>query len=153
MVKNEKRSYNYTYGNTAYELQPEIVKKEKKKASRRPKKNTKKKLKVMSMIGVVCIFSFLSLARFSAIINLQGNIRFVKSEISKIQKENENLEVDIAESNNIKAVQEVAVNNYKMVYPENSDIVYVDVNPLTLPDDNEKKSAFQFVQRLLGLLN
>jgi cell division protein FtsL len=154
MVKNNMPSNNYTYGNTAVELIPEIKREEKRevKIKRKPKNKFGLKIKMICVIGIVCVFSFLTLLRFASIINLQGNIRTIKGDIVKIQKDNENLRVNIALQNNLKKIEEVAVNQYKMVEPQLNSIIYVDVKPLTLPEEKEKTTAFQFVQRFLGLI-
>ena len=154
MVNNNVSKYTYNYGNTAVELKPEVKREEKPqiKKQRRPKNNLKLKVKMMSIIVIVGVFSFLTLLRFASIVNLQSEIRNVKKEIVEIQKENENIRVQIAKQNNLKKIEELAVSQYKMVEPKLDSILYVDVKPLSLPEEKEKTTALDFVQRLLGLI-
>lgn len=156
MVKNDKYQKHYTYGNVAYELQPQIEHEEKIK--KQPKKDTKAELKVkfklMGLVAVLTVFSFLLLCRFAQINTLTAKIRTVKNDIKVAQKENENLEVQIARIDNIKDIESKAVGKYGMIIPDRSAIVYVDVKQLALNEDqNDKKAtAYETVQRLLGLI-
>lgn len=156
MVKNDKYQNNYTYGNVAYKLQPEIEHQEKVK--KQPKKNNKAqiniKLKMMGLLGVLTVCSFLLLCRFAQINTVTGNIRTIKSEIKSVQKENENLEVNIASVNNIKDIENNAVSKYGMIVPDKNAVVYIDVKKLTVNEETDTKnvSVFDSVQRLLGLI-
>jgi cell division protein FtsL len=156
MVKNDKYQKHYTYGNVAYEIQPQINHEEKVK--KKIKKNTKAeiniKLKMMGLIGMLTVCSFLLLCRFAQINTLTGNLRSLKSDIKSVQKENENLEVQIARVNNIKDIESKAVSTYGMVVPDKSAVVYIDIKQFASNEEKnvKKASAFESVQRLLGLI-
>jgi cell division protein FtsL len=154
MVNNNASVNSYNYGNTAVEFKPEVKRVVTKQPKRKKsaKNESKLKLKMVAVVGVVCIFSFLTLLRFASIINIQGNIRLMKEEIVKIQKDNENIRVDIAKQNNLKKIEEAAVHKYSMATPEINQILYVDVKPLAILQEEDKTTALQFVQRLLGLI-
>jgi cell division protein FtsL len=154
MVKNKNSIKSYTYGNVAYDMQPEKESKIKRKARKVKKTNTdlRAKLKVIAMIGMIFVFSFLTISRFTVIISMSADVRGIKKEITKIQKENENIKVELATMDNIKKIEDYAVNKYGMVVPERNQIVYIDVKPLTNSSEETKFTAFQTIQKLLGLI-
>lgn len=155
--KNPRNKSNYVYGNVAYDIQPEI--KHEKKPVKRKKANNKVKLKlkVVGSIMVVAFISLLTLTRFASMIRLTYDIREVKSDIKKVQEENENTKVQIARMSSIKGIEETAVNKLGMVIPDKGQIVYMEVEPLTaLTEEHEegRRTALNdFVQRIFGLKN
>lgn len=163
MEKNKRNSKNprnrsgYVYGNVAYDIQPEI--KQERKPVKRKKTNSKVKLKlkVVGSIMVVAFISLLTLTRFASMIRLTYDIREVKSDIKKVQEENENTKVQIAKTNSIKGLEETAVNKLGMVIPDKGQIVYMEVEPLTAlaekPEEGKKTALNDFVQRIFGLKN
>lgn len=157
MEKNKKYPKNYVYGNVAYNLEPEIN--PRRKQIKRKKTNNKVKIKrkmVVSIVLIACI-SLLALSRFASVIKLTYDIRGIKSEIKTLQEANENIRVQIAKKSNIKSIEETAVNELGMVIPDKSQIVYIDVKPLTSlagrSNEGEKTAANQFVQKIIGLLH
>lgn len=155
MVNNNVSVNSYTYGNTARELVPEIKRERKPQVKQRknPKNALKAKFKIMLSIVAICAISFLILLRFASIVNMQGNIKIVKEDIAKLQKNNENIKVDIALHNNLKNIEDAAVKGHNMTVPQLESIYYVDVKPLTLPEKEENTTALSFLSRLLGLIN
>lgn len=155
MVNNNVLVNDYTYGNTARELVPEIKRERKPQVKQRknPKKALRAKFKIMLSIVAICAISFLILLRFASIVNMQGNIKIVKEDIVKLQKANENIKVDIALHNNIKEIEEAAVKDHNMTVPQLDSIYYVDVQPLTLPEKEKDSTALSFLSRLFGLIN
>lgn len=154
MVKNKKSAKPYTYGNVAYDIQPEKESNRKRKAQKSKKPNTalRAKLKIIGMVGILFIFSFLTISRFTVIISMSADVRGIKKQITNIQKENENIKVELANLDNIRKIEDYAVNKYGMVVPEKNQIVFVDVKPLTNSSEETKFTAFQTIQKLLGLI-
>jgi cell division protein FtsL len=152
-VKTKYNNSKYVYGNVAYDLEQEIAPKIKKNTSNN-KKTTKKfsKLKMVSKIIVVFALSFVLVYRFAIILELTYDIRNVKTEIASVIDANENIKIDLAEKNNLKDIEKVAVGNRGMIIPEQNQIQYVCVKPLTPTTDKYSPSAFQMMQRLLGLI-
>lgn len=152
VAKNKKVSTKYIYGNVAYDLEPEISPVIKKKAVKKRKTNNSHKFKLMGKIVVVFVLSFLLVYRFTMVMNLTYNIRNIKTEMSQINNENENLKINIAGINNIKNIEKIAVEKDGMVVPDRSHIRYVSVKPLTLSSEKYSQSSLRMVQRLLGLI-
>lgn len=155
MVNNKRYQKNYTYGNVAYDFEPQIDKKKKninKNTVIKTKKSLKVKLKLITCVAVLFALSFLTLCRFATIIKITNDISTIKTELKKAQNANEDIKVKIAKFNNIKNIETVAVNKYGMVVPDSKSVVYVDVKPLSASVDMPKPTAFQLIQRLLGLI-
>lgn len=156
MVKNKKNSKPYVYGNTAYDIHPEkkqeVKNKPRKKKKIKQNKDLKIKLKVISTIGLVFLLSFLTISRFTVIMSMSADIRDIKSEIKKVQKENENIKVDLARMDNIRNIEHVAMNQYGMVVPQRDEVIYIDVKPLVASNEKPQVTAFQTIQKLLGLI-
>lgn len=151
--KNKKNYGNYTYGSVAYDLEPKVVKEKKVVKQKAKKRNVKNKLKLMVSIVIITICSFGILTRYAAITKKTYNIRSIKSDISKMQKQNENISVDIAKQNNIRSIETVAVGQYGMVMPENNSLVYVDVKPLTPLKAETPTNSNSFFHKILGFIN
>ena len=157
MEKNKKQSKNYVYGSVAYDIQPEI-KKEKKPIKRTKTKNkVRVKLKMVRSIFIISVISFLTLTRFASMIRLTYDIRTVKSEIKKIQETNENTRVQMAKLSNIKGLEETAVGKLGMKIPDKTQVVYIDVKPLTSSGEQlregKKTAANEFIQKIIGLIH
>jgi cell division protein FtsL len=157
MEKNKKYSRNYMYGSTAYDLQPEINKEKKQKNVKKPRKNSKAKFKLMGSVIAISFLSLFILTRFASIVKLTYDVRSIKSEIRKVQEENDNIKVEMAKLNNIKSIEKMAVGKLGMVVPDKKQVVYIDVKPLTsLKENKELKTASEagkVVQKIFGLIH
>jgi cell division protein FtsL len=156
MEKSKKYSKNYVYGSTAYDLQPETNDEKRQKVVKKPKKNQKSKFKLMGNVIAISIISLFILTRFASIVKLTYDVRAVKSEIRKVQEENENIKVEIAKSDNIRSLEQAAVGKLGMIIPDKKQIVYIDVKPLTSLKENTGKktaSAGEVVQKIFGLIH
>lgn len=152
--KNSKKYNNITYGNVAYELKPEIEKEERKKHKAKPIKKNKNslKLKLISFVGVTFLCGLLILYRFAVIISLSGDVRSIKTKISTMQNENQNLIVELSKSSNIRYVDKMASEKYGMVVPNRKNTMFIDVKEL-----NKKTNVDEFQQdkgtnKLFGLI-
>lgn len=152
MANNKKYNTGIINGNVAYEIQPDIKKKVNRKPAKKTRKNTAVKFKIMGTVIAIALFSFLTLCRYATIINMSKDLRASKAEIKKIQMDNENITVKLANSNNMKKIEKEAVNKYGMIVPQRDNIVYMDVKELTASDEKPKQTAFQMIQRMLGLI-
>lgn len=154
MVKNKKYSSNtYTYGNVAYDYEPEIKKKVKSPKVPRTKKKANSKLKLIKMIVIVFVMAFMVTVRFTAIMNINSDIRQLKTDIKTVQQDNENIKVEIAKLNNIRNLEKLAVEKEGMRVPSANEVFYVDVKPLTLSTDTKKtETTLSLIKQLFGAL-
>ncbi|EYE88435.1 hypothetical protein Q428_07915 [Fervidicella metallireducens AeB] len=155
MAKNQRSRNTYMYGNVAYDVKPRVKKPTKKRViiTKKKKNSLAKKLKLMSAVGILFIVSFITLCRFATIVNLSNEIRKVRAEVVSLQKDNENIRVEIAKKDNIKQIEMLATKKYGMVAVESENTVFMKVEPLTaVSNTNQKETAFHMIQRVLGLI-
>lgn len=161
MDKRKRMSGNYTYGNVAYNIQPERqpevrpVKKIKTGQSKKAKKALKVKLKLMWSVALFGSITFFLLSRTAKIYSLTADVRSIKKDITAIQKENANLEVKIASACNLKSIEETATNTYEMVAPESDYVEYIQVEELSQVQEEKKESikAGFDIKKLFGFNN
>lgn len=155
MAKNQRNRNAYVYGNVAYDVKPRVKKPSKKRVivTKKRKNSLAKKLKLMSAVGILFIVSFITLCRFATIVNLSNEIRKVRTEVASMQKENENIRVEIAKKDNIKQIEMLATKKYGMVAVESKNTVFMTVKPLTAVSNvKQNETAFHMIQRILGLI-
>lgn len=158
--KNLKTSNSYVYGSSAYDYdkhrEPIEPKKPVRKVKTKKKKIRRKKLKLILGVAVIFSMAFVSVGRYTTILTLSADIRAQKKEVQAIQKDNQNLKVELAKLNNTRAIEEEAVSKYQMTYPTNKNTYYISVQPLTDKEEKgknmEKQSALTTVQKILGLI-
>lgn len=158
MDKRKRISGNYTYGNVAYNIQPERkpearpVKRTKIGKSKKSKNALKIKLKLMRSVALFGVVTFLILSRTAQINSLTANVRSLKKEITNVQKENANLEVQIASACNLKNIEETATNSHKMITPNSNNVKYIQTEALAQVQENKEESVkvgFD-IKKLLG---
>lgn len=163
VVKNNNpRTSGYVYGNAAYdyEKQSKVVKEKQKQEVQRPKKKkikknkVKVKLKLMLAVAIIFVMSFITVGRYTTILALSSDIRSQKGEVQKIQKENQNINVELAKLNNLKTIESDAINKYFMVKPTKETTYFINVKPLKSENAkvDKKETALNAVQRILGLI-
>lgn len=156
-TRNTRNTKNYVYGSVAYDIQPEIKQERKPVKRKKAKSKVKIKLKVVGSVMVIALISLLTLTRFASMIRLTYDIREVKSDIKKVQEANENTRVQMAKMSNIKSIEKTAVNELGMVIPDTSQIVYMDVKPLTALTEESKEgiktATNDFMQKIFGLIH
>ncbi len=119
MLVAEKRQY---YGAlTEEQHKPETEKRRRKKV----RKN--KKLRALSRACLALALAMLIISRFAVISEYNYNIRILQTELEELQKTNERLELQNAQAQHINRIEEYALSQLGMYYPESRDIVYVAV--------------------------
>lgn len=149
MIITEKKGYNgYVNGSTALAPEREISQNDSYKKSRNKKrlnkgrKVSKEKLKVLRNIGFVFIIGVILVVRYSMIYGMQRELNATGSEINNINKENENLKVELVKFNNLKYIEDMATKKLNMVSPTKSNIMYCNLkNEIIKP--SEKQSNVQ----------
>ncbi|PRR86588.1 Cell division protein FtsL [Clostridium luticellarii] len=124
---------NMVNGNTV--LQPEYKPYKKHGSDIRKKKNinrqakVKKKLKVLLSICVFFIIGLTLIYRYSVIYNMQTELNSLESNISSINKQNENLTVELVKYDNLEYIEKNAANSRMgMIVPDKGNAVYVNLN-------------------------
>ena len=129
--------YGYQYETSPKKLQPEYVptKKAKKKTNVKPQ-NTKKpskqqknkyNYKPVVYIGLAFVMLFTISYRYSLINEEYNSKENIKSKVSAVQKENEQLKVSIENSLNLNSIEKAAEEKLGMRKLDNNQKVYVDL--------------------------
>jgi len=109
------------------------------------KKNINKKIIVMRNIMIAFIVGITLVGRYCIIYNLQSKLNTTKQNIAVLNKENENLKVELVKYNNIQYIEDVAVNKLGMVTPDRNHAIYANIskNNIITADSksNESKNA------------
>lgn len=129
--------YGYQYETSPKKLQPEYVltKKAKKKTNVKPQ-NTKKpgkqqknkyNYKPVVYIGLAFVMLFTISYRYSLINEEYNSKENIKSKVSAVQKENEQLKVSIENSLNLSSIEKAAQDKLGMQKLDNNNKIYLDL--------------------------
>ena len=159
--------YGYQYETSPKKLQPEYVptKKAKKKTNVKPQ-NTKKpskqqknkyNYKPVVYIGLAFVMLFTISYRYSLINEEYNSKENIKSKVSAVQKENEQLKVSIENSLNLNNIEKIAREKLGMQKLDNSQKVYVSlpkkdyVEPAVeqIKTDDEDVSLFEKIMNFI----
>ncbi|MDW8799630.1 cell division protein FtsL [Clostridium sp. A1-XYC3] len=131
-----KPKYSPTRGNE--------VDKEKANRKRRHKqvnRRVKNKMKIIRNIALIFIIGLTLVGRYCIIYDMQMELNSIKSNINTINKENENLRVELVKFNNIQQIEETAVSKLHMVKPDKSMAVYTNISKETIQSSEKKKQV------------
>lgn len=130
----------YQYETSPRKLQPEYepIKKKYPKKSTLSKKTKneqkqkealrKKNLKIMIYIGIIFAMLFAISYRNALIAQTYSQVKDLKVELSKIEKENEQIEVNIESRTNLSAIEKRAQEELGMKKLDDSQTVYVSLD-------------------------
>lgn len=141
------KSYGYQYETSPRKLQPEyepnknpykkkkssLSKKNKNKMNKakqkvsKPKKVTKYNYKPVLYIGLVFAMLFTISYRYSLINERYNEKESIKSQVSEVEKQNEQLKVSIENSLNLTSIEQSAKNQLGMQKLDNNQKVYLDL--------------------------
>ncbi|MFL0195515.1 hypothetical protein ACJDU8_08040 [Clostridium sp. WILCCON 0269] len=160
IVINEKDMIN---GNTV--LQPEYKpyketeekKYRHKKTGKDKKRNikVKKKLQVIRNIGLAFTVGLILVYRYSIIYDMQTELNSVEVNISEVNRQNENLKVDLVKYNNLQYIENSAINKLHMVVPNQANAAYVNLDKQTIKtqeDIDEIKTQKGILNKLKQLI-
>nr|WP_242977215.1 MULTISPECIES: cell division protein FtsL [Clostridium] len=133
MLEGKNRFSGNTVLKPQYEPQIEKDKeKEKKEQYKRNKKIQqkllKKKFKTLRNIILAFILGVTLVARYGILYGMQKELSGVNSEISEVEKESENLKVELVHHSNLSNIEKVAGQNLKMVPPDKDSAIYTDLS-------------------------
>lgn len=130
----------YQYETSPRKLQPEytpIKKKYPKKSTLSKKANNeqkqketlqKKNIKIMIYIGIIFAMLFAISYRNALIAQTYSQVKDLKVQLSKIEKENEQIEVNIEGKTNLSAIEKKAEEELGMKKLDDSQTVYVNLD-------------------------
>ncbi len=117
--------------------QPQVKKKQ-AAASNRTGSKIVSVLMVAICFGVACLV----IARYAKIHENHNQILILEDQLEKEYTRRENLEVDLAFTENLENIEAAAQKSLGMSYPKEDQIVYVD-----LPDTETEKNEHQIVDK------
>ena len=95
------------------------------------KKNSKKqliiKIKLFTFAIVSLLFSLTILFRYTQITQLESDIRKLDQSIVRLNKEKQELEINLEKIYEVKWIEKEAIEKLGMVYPSNKQIIYLSV--------------------------
>ncbi len=113
-----------------------------KKSNTKGTKNTtkafKKKFKTLGNIIIAFIIGVTLVARYGILYSMQKDLSNINSHISEVEKENENLKVELVHYNNLSNIEKVAGQNLKMVPPDKDSAIYTDLSYNNFKAENSK---------------
>lgn len=163
IVVNEE---SFIQGNTV--LQPEYRpyrdnqsheeenKKEKLRKKRKAKKRLNNKVKVIRNIILTFVVGLVLIGRYCAIYNMQMELNSTKHNINEINRENENLKVELVKYNNLQYIEDIAINKLQMIPPDKGAAVYTNLDKENIKitekkaqDKVEKENIWNKLTKLL----
>jgi cell division protein FtsL len=137
-----------------YDKQRDLEKLKKEHIKINKQKSVNKKAKILRNIIFCFIIGITVIYRYSIIYNIEKDILDVKSEISTVNSENENLKIGLLKYSNIKEIENNAVKNLNMFPKNESNIVYIDLekNNFKSFSEEEVKENEGIVERLKKIL-
>lgn len=123
---------DYTEVESEYKKQKKV----KKNSSKQKKQPPLNKGKIIINILITFIIGTIVICRYSSIYNMQRSLAALKAETVSINKDNENLKVELIKYSNLQYIEDKAVKELKMVNPDKVSIVHID-----LKKDNFKKTV------------
>lgn len=115
----------------------------------------KKKLRVIRNIILAFIVGLILVYRYCIIYNMQTELNTVETTINNINKQNENLKVELVKYNNLQYIEDNAANKLHMVVPDTQNAVYINLDKQTIKtqDDIDKietqKGIFNKLKQLI----
>lgn len=123
MLVADNRAYDYISEQYAYDLP---LYDEKKKQVKKKVRKKKPKTHIFSVLLVFSI-SIIMISRYAYIAEIGFNINRLEKEYAEILKNNSLLNVKLAQTVNLQALEKVAQEELSMQYPDPDQIVYVNV--------------------------
>ena len=106
--------------------------KEKKQIIKKKNKKAKKQAVFIRNIFIAFIIGLTLIGRYSAIYNMQQQLNSIKSNINEMNKENDNLKVELVKYNNLHYIEDVATNKLHMITPNRNDAIYANISKNTI---------------------
>lgn len=126
---------------------PEIDKRQREANKQLRKNKILKFLKFNGGVLAVGIVGALIIGRYTSIYSSQKEILSLQENIHVIKEESEALEVRLLKYDNIAYIEEVAINELKMVEPKAGELIYCDLNsvePIVMTTEKTEDSGNMF---------
>jgi cell division protein FtsL len=129
-----------------YDNEQEEKSKERRKKIKQNKQISKRaqnKVKVMRNIALTFVVGLTLVARYCIIYNMQMELNSVKSDINAVNRDNENLKVELVKYNNLQFIEDAATNKLHMIVPDKSSAVYANLSKEVIQSSEKKKEIIE----------
>lgn len=158
LVAEKEKIYNEEYVKNTTPLKTDETYKEFKEFKKENLKNQRlenKKIKLSALKSVMTIFviGMVIMVRYSVIYANQKQIRNMKQEISTIKYKNDDLKVYLMQYHDIKKIDSIARNKFKMVEPSITDTYYYDLSKDNFKDEKgDSKGINNIFEKIKNIL-
>lgn len=111
--------------------------------------------KVLSLVLCIFVFGIASIYRYCSVYKAQMQLTEVNSEISSIQKENDDLKLKMIKYNNMQYIEETATSKLHMVRADKNSVIYANLTNNYFQDSKQKKTGLQnysFFEKILNFI-
>lgn len=111
--------------------------------------------KVLSLVLCIFVFGIASIYRYCSVYKAQMQLTEVNSEISSIQKENDDLKLKMVKYNNMQYIEETATSKLHMVRADKNSVIYANLTNNYFQDSKQKKTGLQnysFFEKILNFI-
>ena len=158
---------NYVNGNTVLDpnYDPKVPSKkqeyerlrkvEVKKLNKQMDKRINNKAKTLSGIAFIFIVGVIIIFRYTSIYNIQKNLSNIKNKTISLNKENENLKVELVKASNLVNIEKIATEKLHMVRAEKTQAIYTDLtkgNFAKVTSANKNNTQLTLLQKIYKML-
>ncbi|KPU44043.1 cell division protein FtsL [Oxobacter pfennigii] len=127
----------------------------KSKVKAKPKTSAKSKLRLVAFVLTMFCMGTLVVARYAMIMEMNNQVRNIKTEISEAQKENESLNLKLLQFYDIKQIEKEATSELSMVRPKIQDTIVVSLPAEyeTMAENNQQPKVVSMLDKIANMLN
>ncbi|SHH38133.1 hypothetical protein SAMN02745207_00948 [Clostridium grantii DSM 8605] len=113
------------------------------------------KTKVVASFILTFTLGLSSVYRYSTINKLQKNIGDIKTEISRIDAENEDLKINLLQYKKVAFIEDYAINELEMVIPSSANRTFVNLEKNNFIDEqkDENSGGDKVLERIKSIFN
>lgn len=158
LVAEKEKLYNENYAKSTMPLKTNKTYKEFKEFKNENLKNQRiesRKMKLSALKSIIAVFviGMVIMVRYSVIYANQKHIRNMKQEISTIKHRNDDLRVSLMQYHDIKKVDSLGRNKFKMVEPSITDTYYYDLSKDNFNGEKEEnKGINEILKKIKNIL-
>lgn len=135
----------------------EQIESEEKKVNKKHNKNKNYiaayRLMLLGAAIIGLLLSLFILFRYADITKIRLEITELENQKIQLQKEKDNLIAELEAIKSSKKIEEDAMSKLGMSYPTEEQIVYVDVDELSIKDEIEQNKEFSLIGELKNIMN
>lgn len=127
--------------------QRELEKQRNEHIKRNKERLVKSKARILKNIMLCFVIGIILVHRYSVIYNKEKNIIDIKNQITMMNRENENLKIDLLKYNNIKNIESKASKELNMISKNGESVMYID-----LEKNNFKNTSTEETEKSEGIV-